>query len=189
MLFCGLTCFGQEGRGKLLLLKIDIARELKIDKKENLYLVLEVEEDGSVKFNSKFKHVYFNGFHDADLAACIKRDSIEIATSYKIDTYEHENLYLQKYFDLVEENIKSINYLMKLDIKSPLYNLKLKIYYVLMNAHYCKGTAKKRDTELLGIDSEIMLIIDEITFDSTFKISKDKMFDVIKAINFNSFIY
>ena len=189
LLFCGLSCLGQEDRGKLLLLKVDIERDLQIDSKQIIYLVLEMQIDGSVKNNSKSKHVFFNGFHDADIISCIKKDSIEIATGYSVDTYGHDNLYLRHYADIFDNNVEKMNYLMSLNVNSSLYNEKLKISYVFMSAHYCKGASTRRDSEMIGIERDIILIIDELTFDTDYKISKENLYDVIKAINFNSFIW
>ena len=188
-----LSCFlglAQEEKGKLLLFRIDILRDLKIEKKQFAYSVLELNDDASLKNTESSKRVFFDGFTDANIFSCIQKDSIQLTSLYQGDTFNHESQFQHNYNEVLKNVIKKMNPLIDISIRSKLiYNEKIKISYMLINAHYCKGKLAKRDSEIMNITDNVILILDELTFDSEYQIPKENSFDIIKAINYNSFIY
>jgi len=190
LLLSGLWSYAQEERGKLLLFRVDLERDLTIEKNKFAYLVLELDNKGNLKDNAKSERATFDGFTDSNIISCVDRDSIQLTSVYVGDTFEHEKIFQAKYLEVLEKFERKMNNFMNLNVKSDvIYNENIKISYILLNAHYCKGKLANRDSKMMDVGSNVVIIIDELIFDNVYKIPKEKMYDVVKAIDFNSFMY
>ncbi|MHA3787208.1 hypothetical protein ACX0HA_03290 [Flavobacterium hauense] len=188
ILLFGFLGLAQENTGELLLLRVDIERNLQIDRETFGYFALEMK-DGKLSNDLKSVRVFFDGFTDANIISCIKRDSINLSSLFKDDSFEHETKYLNEYDHILKSNLPKMHELMKLDVRSSLYNEKVKISYLVIKANYCRGIIAKRDSEMMGVENDIILVIKPISFDSTYTIPKSYIYDIVKAINFNSFLF
>ena len=190
MLLIGLSVFAQNKTGSLLLLKIDKLKDLKVDRKSSLYLVLELDSNQlPLGKNPSTKRVFFQDFTDRHIFSCIEKDSIKMKTLLKTDTFEHDNNYGLKNAMTIENNSNKMNRLMEIDMKSSLYNEKLKISYTLINSNYCIGNLGSRDARMIGYNGEIVLVIDNLSIDNNYRISNEGMFNIIKCIDFNNVMF
>lgn len=189
LLLLGLISSAQEERGKLLLFKVDIKRDLKIEKEQFAYLVLEMNEHGSLKNDGNSLRAFFDGFTDANIVSCVEKDSLRLVSFYKGDTFEHDKKFREEYSDSLKKLDREMNYFMTLNIKSNIYAEKITISYILIDAHYCKGLLAKPDSKMMGIDNKVILIIDDLVIDGEYRIRKENMLTIIKALDYNSFIY
>ncbi|WP_294820184.1 hypothetical protein, partial [uncultured Flavobacterium sp.] len=146
-------------------------------------------EEANPNSNTKSIRAFFDGYTDENITSCIQKDSVRLATFYSGNNYKHEEKYFKQYSELLEKYVTKMQGLMTMNVKSSLYNEKVKISYILMQAHYCKGIIAKKDLKIMGVEPEVILIIDEITFDTKFRIPREFTYDIIKAIDFNKFLY
>jgi hypothetical protein len=190
LLLTSLLISAQDNKGNLLLLKIEKERHLKIEKVVSEYIVLELDSNYDLVNNSEISSIaYFKDFTDNTLFSCIENDSIRLQKRQKEDTFNHYNNFGLKNFNLIEDNSKKMNYLMELNIKSPLYNQKVKISYTFINCSYCKGDITKYDSDYIGYKGKVVLIIDNLIIDNKTKISDDNLYSFIKQIDYNSHLW
>ncbi|MDT4859195.1 hypothetical protein FQZ97_936950 [compost metagenome] len=173
-----------------MLLKIEKTSDLKIDKQKIQYLVLEIDSIfNPVKDSSLSMPVYFKDFTDSAIFSCAKKDSINLKTLVKEDTFDHDNNFGIKNFKMIETNSKKMNYLMKLDVTSSLYNQEIHISYTLLNCNYCIGTITKYDSKYIDYTGDVILIIDNLVINNKKKISYENLYSFVKAIDFNTFLF
>lgn len=190
LLFIGINVFSQNKNGNLLLLKIDKKQNLKIDKYETSYFVIELDSNYlPINEDETSKIVLFKDFTDNHLFSCINKDSIRLKTflaDEKFDHDRHKGLHNAK---LIENNLASMKKLLELNVKSSLYDQRIKISYILMNCNYCVGSIAKYDKEFIGYNGKVILVIDELSIIKEYEIPKGSTYEIIKSIDFNHFLY
>ncbi|MFP9112537.1 hypothetical protein ACLI1A_01255 [Flavobacterium sp. RHBU_3] len=161
---------------------------MKIEKIKTYYLALELNEDKSrIKF-LQTKRVAFDGFNDQNIISCLQKDSIELA-SYRTDTTFNHDVIGTNNTELINSNVQ-MTHLAMLKINSSFFsNQKIKISYTLIRAHYCKGVIADRDLEIIGGRPEVILIIDELSIDNNYRVLPSDELEILKAIDFNTFMF
>jgi hypothetical protein len=187
LLLIGFVSFSQIN-GNLLLLKVYTERELEIDKYNTEYLLLELDCKNNIIKGETSKPVFIDEFTDSNIISCIKKDSIRIFSYNQNETFEHNIKIGVKNAKIITENSNKMNLLMEMNIKS-FYNKKIYIYYSLISADYCSSTIAKQEGNMLNYNGKITLILSELKINNDFLIPKDKQYEIIKAINFNYFLY
>lgn len=184
-----MTAQMKEG-ANLLLLKMHKTRDLKIDKEVTKYLVLELDLNFNLLKDQQLTSlVYFKDFTDQHYSSCVKKDSIPLMKLRKNDTFEHDNNYGLKNAEIIENNSEKMNHLLKLVVKSALYNQKITVTYTVINCNYCIGDITKYDKEFIGHKNKVVLLSDNLIINNSIKIPKEKIYDIIKSIDFNNHLF
>lgn len=187
-LFLILTIVYSQENNNLLLLKITTHRDLQIDKSSTDLLVIELDENYKVIKGEFSKPVFIDNFTDSNMYSCIKKDSVKILTFNNSETFEQINKIGNKNIKNINKNIDKMRWLMDIKLKSK-YIKKIEIHYTLIKAKCCTGIIAKKDSEMLNYNGKIALILSELIIDNNYLIPKDDEYDIIKAIDFNYFLY
>uniref|UniRef100_UPI00263A2A50 hypothetical protein n=1 Tax=Flavobacterium sp. TaxID=239 RepID=UPI00263A2A50 len=175
--------------GNLLLVKVEKDRNLKIDKQKIFLHAVELDTNNIPLKNTTSKLIISEGYTDQHILECINKDSIHLKTFRSSDNFIYNGGFGYNNLDIINLYSKEFKELIELKINSKVYKEKIKVSYLFISCKYCIGNMAKKDGEMIGYQGEIILLMDKLKVDSKFELDTDEMYDVIKSLNLNDFIY
>lgn len=186
-IFSGLA-YAQVKNNNLLFIRVDKINDLKIDKYQTKFFVIEVDSMNTPLKDSGMMPILIDDFSDVQLEDCKQGKSFNINDVYTTDTFNAVSNYGGDNRERIVDNLKKMNYLSSIKIKDFSYSKRIKIYYTLINGDYCIGNLTTKKDKDHYDDKKIVILSSSLSINNKYIIPKSGLFEVYKAINYNCFM-
>lgn len=180
--------YAQVKNNNLLFIRVDKINDLTIDKYQTKIFVIEVDSINVPLKDNGMMPILIDDFADVQLEDCKRGESFNINDVYTTDTFNAVSNFGGDNWEKIIDNLQKMHYLSSIRIKDLSYSKKIKIYHTIIKGEYCVGKLNEKSNRDYYIDKKVVIMSSSITIDNKYKIPKSSLFEVYKAINYNSFM-